>query len=65
MGKTLCRHTSQECVAFLEEPLLDQPRNQEIHIICNHEGLRREQPHSNQEANEQSHGNKERAEFFT
>jgi len=32
-GKTVSRHTSQEFVAFLEELLLDQSPNQEIHII--------------------------------
>ena len=33
LGKTVARHTSQEFVAFLEDLVASQPRDQEIHVI--------------------------------
>ena len=33
LGKTVSRHTSQEFVAFLQELLVHQPKNKEIHVI--------------------------------
>jgi transposase len=34
LGKTAARHTSEQFVAFLEEVVASQPKQREIHVIC-------------------------------